>query len=197
MAWTVLARHGAHEKNVLTDEGVAEVISAAELVGYTFVTDEVTTVRVVHSEEARAAESAKLYRAVLLNLGLEVTNLGPDARLNPAKGLGTWADGKHSPCPKYGDGAVAYWKSLDLDSLPEGIESYNEVGGRVRDAMVDHHARGAGRDSVLFVFHGGAIEPAVDALNATIIPDLPSAAVVAWEIDGLFGVFDPNAYKGV
>lgn len=175
-------RHGAHQDNILTARGQAEVQASAQELALRLQEAGILQVILICSPVLRAIASAALVGAVLAKHG--ITALGGlkiEQRLDVVKGASALME---TTGVKYGSGFVRAWKRMEEQRLLPGTESYTMVAQRVQKAFEDTEAAGL---LVIAVYHGGSIEPAAGIEHE----DVPSGALVI-ETDDNVQVINPS-----
>jgi broad specificity phosphatase PhoE len=184
------ARHGAHQDNVLTPQGMEEVKRAAEWVAMEMESRFINVIQIVSSALGRAKQTKSIYEEIFHQHGMAVISYDNDPMFNPAGGI--TAIQEQGICPKYGQGLIKAWWKLGLEGkTPKDAESFQTVGRRCAEAATNYAITSGKKSALVMVYHGGSIEAAVYALNGVLIPDLPSAGVV--EVRVGINTFDPNA----
>lgn len=174
-------RHGAHQDNVLTARGIAEVSTSAQELAARLKATGILAVVLICSPIWRAIASAAIVGAVLEKAGVKVTFAGAKAELTVAKNT---AGLMKALGVTYGKGLIEAWRNATDESRPPDTESYAEVSERVLEVFevveADFFA------TVVGVYHGGAIEPAT-----RLEIDLPSGALVIETDNAPPEIFDP------
>lgn len=173
-----LVRHGQHKTNVLTPDGITNVLSAGfairgDLAGRGL---DAQTLRVYSSQEPRAVQTGAIIAATI---GCRVTG-GTSDLLNPAQGLASAiTDGR---LPAIGQGFVKAWRARESSDV-EAFEDVVFRGAQFLDSYT--HVNGS---PIIAATHGGVIEPTISIFGGDD-HDFAEGEVVIVEN------YDPGAYR--
>lgn len=169
-----LVRHGKHEANVLTPQGIEDARQAGKVIKIDLA--EIRRGRFVYphlisSEEPRAVQTMAIIAAIL---GKRL-NIQPSFEFNPARGLGEAI--KAGKLPPVGQGFAAAWRDNGCDD----VESWNRVQRRGRCELQTFI--NSTLSLLVVVCHGGVIEPIIDGLEGADCHDMAEGEVAVMEIE--------------